>query len=62
MFSFGVSDAHYVGDYERKRKRKREKEVVIKVNLPRTLDYTRNVARTSKLPTLPGSRWEVSLS
>lgn len=46
-FSVFVSLTYYVRNYECN-KTKRTKEVVIKVNLPRTLDYTRNVARISK--------------
>lgn len=45
---WGSCNPCYVRDCECQRERKRTKEVVIKVNLPRTLDCTRNMARISK--------------
>lgn len=45
---WGSCSPGYVRDYECRRERRRTKEVVIKVNLPRTRDCTRNVARISK--------------
>lgn len=47
-FSVLLTRTCYVRNNECKRERKRAKKVVIKVNLPRTLDCTRNVARISK--------------